>query len=79
MSGTPAAQLALRYAAGGLIIDLTERSRLKEVPPGPYVTMARTGLPPAGLTRAVAAFLTIALVDRRDDGAADVDEPGAVG
>jgi hypothetical protein len=45
LAGTPAAQTGLRYAAGGLVLDLTDRSRLPALPPGPYVTVARTGQP----------------------------------
>jgi hypothetical protein len=43
LAGTQAAQVALRYAASGLVIDLTDPSRLPALPPGPCVTMARTG------------------------------------
>ncbi len=43
LAGTQAAQTGLRYAAGGLVLDLTDRSRLPALPAGPYVTMARTG------------------------------------
>ncbi len=43
LSGTQAAQVGLRYAASGLILDLTDRARLPALPVGPYVTMARTG------------------------------------
>jgi hypothetical protein len=43
LAGTPAAETGLRYAATGLVLDLTDRSRLPALPPGPYVTMARTG------------------------------------
>jgi hypothetical protein len=45
LAGTQAAQVGLRYAASGLILDLTDRSRLPSLPAGPYVTMARTGEP----------------------------------
>jgi hypothetical protein len=43
LAGTPAAQLGLRYAANGLVLDLTELKRLPPLPPGPLVTVARTG------------------------------------
>ena len=47
LAGTPAAQVGLRYAANGVVIDLTDRSRLGAVAVGPYVTLARTGEAPA--------------------------------
>ncbi len=43
LAGTQAAQIGLRYAASGLVLDLTDRSRLPALPAGAYVTMARTG------------------------------------
>jgi hypothetical protein len=55
LANTPAAQIGLRYAASGIVLDLTDRNRLGKVPDGPYVTLARTGLPPAGLLRPAAA------------------------
>ncbi|HVT80443.1 MAG TPA: hypothetical protein VHM90_07285, partial [Phycisphaerae bacterium] len=54
LAGTQAAQVGLRYAATGLILDLTDRSRLPALPGGPYVNMARTGQP-VELPRAAAA------------------------
>jgi GTPase-associated protein 1, N-terminal domain type 2/GTPase-associated protein 1, middle domain len=47
LAGTPAAQVGLRYAANGVVIDLTDRSRLGALAEGPYVTFARTGEAPA--------------------------------
>jgi hypothetical protein len=55
LADTPAAQIGLRYAANGIVIDLTDRQRLGAVPEGPYVTLARTGLPPAGVLRTTSA------------------------
>jgi hypothetical protein len=55
LAGTPAAQIGLRYAANGLVIDLTDRSRLGALPEGPYVNFARTGDAPAAARPAVAA------------------------
>ncbi len=43
LAGTPAAQVGVRYAANGLILDLTDRNRLPALPMGPLVTVARTG------------------------------------
>ncbi len=39
LAGTPAAQVGLRYAAAGIVIDLTDPSRLGSPPEGPYVTL----------------------------------------
>ena len=43
LAGTPAATIGRQYAASGLLLDLTDRTRLPALPAGPYVTMARTG------------------------------------
>ncbi len=43
LAGTPAAELGKRYAAGGLILDLTDRSRLPAIGGGVLVEAARTG------------------------------------
>ncbi len=43
LAGTPAAQIGLRYAASGIVLDLTDRARLPALPACDYVTMARTG------------------------------------
>jgi hypothetical protein len=46
LAGTPAAQIGLRYAANGIVIDLTDRSRLGVLAEGAYVNFARTGEAP---------------------------------
>ncbi len=43
LAGTPAAQVGVRYGASGLVLDLTDPSRLGAPPAGTYVTAARTG------------------------------------
>jgi hypothetical protein len=44
LAGTPAATSGLRYAANGLVLDLTARDRLGRPPEGPHVALARTGI-----------------------------------
>jgi hypothetical protein len=56
LAGTPASQLGLRYAGGGgIVIDLTDPSRLGRAAEGPYVAYARTGQMPAAVRDAAAA------------------------
>src|SRR6185295_11038129 len=55
LAGTPAAQVGLRYAANGLVLDLTDRSRLPSLPAGAYVTAARTGQSPMAAKPAAAS------------------------
>ncbi len=48
LAGTPASQIGLRYAANGLVLDLTDRARLHAgavLTDGPYVKFVRTGEP----------------------------------
>jgi len=46
LAGSPAAQLGMRYASSGLILDLTDPARIGIAPDGPYATLARTGIAP---------------------------------
>ncbi len=55
LAGTPAATSGLRYAAGGIVIDLTDPARLGKPADGLYVTYARTGVAPGAATAPAAA------------------------
>ncbi|HVS70898.1 MAG TPA: hypothetical protein VHQ47_06560, partial [Phycisphaerae bacterium] len=73
LAGTPAAQTGARYAANGLILDLTA-ANLGPAPTGPYAEYARTGRgcpsPASTAKRAVAATTRAAAT-----GAYDLAEP----
>lgn len=55
LAGSPAAQLGMRYASSGLIIDLTDPSHIGTAPDGPYATLARTGIATATPKKATPA------------------------
>ena len=55
LAGTPAETSGLRYAAGGIVIDLTDPGRLGKLVEGTCVTYARTGVAPAEAAPAATA------------------------